>query len=156
MEYGNDSDHILPYRIGKRSSVSRRSRERAQKLPLDPGKVSSTDIKEGASKILRRSPYKRPSESSGTTRSFTTTARDSIKPVDTKPRRISLIFRNTKVTRSGKVDINKIAARKQLGVFDKFPPPLSSPKALGGIGGDSDSDSNSGVAGGNSGAASGD
>ncbi|CAP99103.1 hypothetical protein PCH_Pc22g18150 [Penicillium rubens Wisconsin 54-1255] len=154
MEYGNDSDYILPNRIGKRSSVSRRSREGAQKLPLDPGKVSlitvyrginkgNTLIKEGASKIFRRSLYKRLSESLGTTRSFTTTARGSIKPIDTKPRR------NTKVTKSGKVDISK------------FPSPLSSLKALGGIGGDSDSnsdsdsDSNSSAAGSNSGIASG-
>ncbi|CAP85855.1 hypothetical protein PCH_Pc20g05260 [Penicillium rubens Wisconsin 54-1255] len=104
----------------------------------------NTLIKESASKILYRSPYKRPSESLGTTRSFTTTTRGSIKPIDTKPRR------NTKVTKSGKVDISK------------FPPPLSSPKALGGIGGDSNSDSdsnsnsNSSAAGDNSGIASGD
>jgi hypothetical protein len=43
--------------------------------------------------MLRRSPRERPSESSGTTRSFTAAARDPIKPVDTKPRRVSLIFR---------------------------------------------------------------
>jgi hypothetical protein len=51
--------------------------------------------------MLRRSPRERPSESLGTTRSFTTTARDSIKPIDTKPRRVSLIFRKYYDAESG-------------------------------------------------------
>ncbi|OQE49736.1 hypothetical protein PENNAL_c0537G10165 [Penicillium nalgiovense] len=46
---------------------------------------------------------------------------------------------NVKLTEAGEIDISEVAARKQLGVYDKFPPPLSPPKVLGGLG-DSASD----------------
>ncbi|OQE57710.1 hypothetical protein PENNAL_c0390G09747 [Penicillium nalgiovense] len=80
---------------------------------------------------------------------------------------------NVKLTKAGEMDISEghrgvsfreagwVAVRKQLGVYDKFPPPLSPPKVLGGLGdGASDGGATAGgdgnTAGSDNGAASGD